>query len=62
MTTARVIIPGHCKQVAAVKTIVNVVERLLLVVLSLIKVAVAIILTIYDPASDCYVLIAVKSN
>ncbi len=40
--------------------IVNVVERLVLVVLSLIKIAFAVILIVYDPASAYEVLTAVK--
>ncbi len=61
VTTDRVIVSVDSEQVAIVRLMRNAVD-LQPVVLSLIKVAVAAILIVYDPASEEAVLTAMKSN
>ncbi len=61
MTTDRVIVSVDSEQVAIVSKMGNVVD-MLPVVLSLVKVAVAVIFIEYDPASEKSVLSALKSN
>jgi hypothetical protein len=61
VTTDRVIVSVDSEQVAIVSKMGNVVD-MLPVVLSLVKVAVAVIFIEYDPASEKSVLSALKLN